>query len=348
MQSSPQNSSLLLTLPREIRDQIYHHLFHNTTFTFDQSDFGITLWYGPSIYAHGFSGPDSKIPQWLRVSKQVFSEAREQFYRRASLTPHAFWDRDVTVQRRQNTSTFLNTTHVTKLFLTGACSYTRNNGILDLLDLSRLGPIVNPSPYHVRLLFDSAPFVKELILQLKLMHSYPRRGTTKLADLAMVTGFELRGKRFEHVGVVLEQPSLHRSSFGDLPLLMEAYEQLQKGVVEVGKRLVKGDRISGEGEEDHQEDRACCMKDWAEQETCGKAGAWVWNAEMRSRRARADSGNIKAPGMKGFSEWQFKADGTADFSRTFCRVHGICPGKESWTCEETGEWLDDEIEEVQE
>jgi hypothetical protein len=90
-------------LPRELRDQIYHHAFGD-----------VTIWYEVAtakpancdaeaeetimvLATYGQKRPPvaCEFPQWLRCNKQLRQEGLQQFYRQATFTLQAFPEKDI-------------------------------------------------------------------------------------------------------------------------------------------------------------------------------------------------------------------------------------------------------------
>ncbi|PSN70925.1 hypothetical protein BS50DRAFT_570352 [Corynespora cassiicola Philippines] len=76
--------SNFMRLPRELRDEIYDLLFNDTKFiiSHEPKGFSCQLRYGCGPYDPDFCVSHGNVPpEWVRACKQIYQEAREQFYR---------------------------------------------------------------------------------------------------------------------------------------------------------------------------------------------------------------------------------------------------------------------------
>ncbi|OAK96083.1 hypothetical protein IQ06DRAFT_58262 [Phaeosphaeriaceae sp. SRC1lsM3a] len=78
--SRPPTKPSFLTLAREIRDQIYHHLFANTVYHILCCEYVVNISYGDaSLHQHTY-------PSWLLLSKSILSDGLTQFAQHATCT----------------------------------------------------------------------------------------------------------------------------------------------------------------------------------------------------------------------------------------------------------------------
>jgi hypothetical protein len=71
-------ASLLMSLPRELRNRIYHHLWATTPLTILPAR---SAWYDQPPTALGLvSGVSRGMPTWLRTSRAILTEGIEEFH----------------------------------------------------------------------------------------------------------------------------------------------------------------------------------------------------------------------------------------------------------------------------
>jgi hypothetical protein len=71
-------ASLLMSLPRELRNRIYHHLWATTPLTILPAR---SAWYGhPPMPLSLVSGVSRGMPTWLRTSRAILTEGIKEFH----------------------------------------------------------------------------------------------------------------------------------------------------------------------------------------------------------------------------------------------------------------------------
>ena len=68
---------VILSLPRELRDLVYHHAWEGTHIYYRELGWGVDVRY---LDALGACAAPSKLPAWLLTHPQVLVEGLEQFY----------------------------------------------------------------------------------------------------------------------------------------------------------------------------------------------------------------------------------------------------------------------------
>jgi hypothetical protein len=328
----------LFSLPREVRDEIYHYLFLRTLYTFTQNHLGIAVFYDDGEI--NLQWKQRTPPKWLCTSKQIFLEGKEQFYREARCYPFHHW-----ASHSPNTYTyeipaftFLNVNLVRRLDYSGKYRV-------------RISPLGNDSPNEPFHITPSAPqhdwlhrnINAAIEPRLKELRMYVETRRAVDIDAMELATFEIGSLTFERVHFIVEEPPSGYTTFSSLEGLFSRYVMLQVQLLAVAKRLTR-DNNDSTSEQGH------VVKDYIEENQYGDTSFSDWHLNVQRSRTALSSGDIKNWGIWSWTDvrrqqWRDAPRGSDSRRRTtFKRTQDAESGAISWFNEATNETLGPEKE----
>ena len=331
-----QESSLFLQLPREIRDLVYDNLFSSTHFIK-----WIVSRKGRHMYRAKYSYPppdhmckwESIKPTWLLACKQIFFEARQQYFRKVCCIRIGDVESEATKSIDQLTFfslqhvRTLDTTHLPVLFKqpTAGQRYPPLTSLL-LLHL----PDIDASFEELRMTFKISTM------------PYGSLDKGEGLEYSLFDFEQIRDINFDKVEFIIKQPTI--GSAFQINKVVEIYSLLQGQLIDAAKVLTDGHSTTTTL---HNE--GWSVQGWIEEEVetdlrgnPNQKGVmqYSWHVKVQKKTRDQSQDGLAYDGLQHFVECLSKRKiGVQPERNHFYRIESSNPETISFNCVETGEIL---------
>jgi hypothetical protein len=331
-----QESSPFFQLPQEIRDLVYDNLFTNTRFVNwivsrkGRQRYRAQYLYPPPNHLYKWKSTE---PVWLLACKQIFFEARQQYFRKACCG--RIRDTKPGTTKSIDNLTFFSLQHVRTL------------------DFSHL-PVIFEQPtarqryrFMTSLLFFPLPNINASFQKLRMtfrISTIPPRSLDKGEGLGYsLFNFEqIRDMTFDRVEFIIEQPTIgHISQINEV---VEIYSLLQRQLIDSAKILTDGHSKSTTFH-----DEGWSVRDWIEEEVKidlrGNPNRKIdvqysWHVEVRKKTRDQSHDGLIYGGLRHFIACLFKKKiGVPPDRHHFHRIESSDLETTSFYCVETAKTL---------